>query len=101
LSIARNCEAWPRIGGIEANSVNGERQAEDQSRGDPEGGSDGTDDGWLHHFLAVFNAHDWTMRYVTTFSTEIFSLLNIALNCFHLTNSFYKFVLPANLRGFE
>jgi hypothetical protein len=32
--------------------------------------------GWLHCLLAVFNAHDWTMRYVTTFSTEIFSLLN-------------------------
>ena len=31
---------------------------------------------WLHYFLAIFNAHDWTMRYVTTFSTEIFSLLN-------------------------
>ncbi|KAL1635132.1 hypothetical protein SLS56_001884 [Neofusicoccum ribis] len=25
---------------------------------------------------AAFNAHDYTMRYVTTFSTEIFSLLN-------------------------
>jgi len=32
--------------------------------------------GWLHFLLAVFNAHDWTMRYVTTFSTDIFSLLN-------------------------
>lgn len=32
--------------------------------------------GWMHYLLAVFNAHDWTMRYVTTFSTEIFSLLN-------------------------
>jgi hypothetical protein len=32
--------------------------------------------GWLHYVLAVINAHDWTMRYVTTFSTEIFSLLN-------------------------
>ncbi|KAJ4298299.1 hypothetical protein N0V90_006199 [Kalmusia sp. IMI 367209] len=31
---------------------------------------------WMHYFLAIFNAHDWTMRYVTTFSTEIFSLLN-------------------------
>lgn len=31
---------------------------------------------WMHYILAVFNAHDWTMRYVTTFSTEIFSLLN-------------------------
>ena len=31
---------------------------------------------WLHYLLAVFNAHDWTMRYVTTFNTEIFSLLN-------------------------
>jgi len=29
--------------------------------------------GWI---LAIFNAHDWTMRYVTTFSAEIFSLLN-------------------------
>ena len=25
---------------------------------------------------AIFNAHDWTMQFVTTFSTEIFSLLN-------------------------
>ena len=32
--------------------------------------------GWIHCILAIFNAHDWTMRYVTTFSTEIFSLLN-------------------------
>lgn len=32
--------------------------------------------GWMHYILAVVNAHDWTMRYVTTFSTEIFSLLN-------------------------
>ncbi|KAH8701842.1 HCO3 transporter family-domain-containing protein [Talaromyces proteolyticus] len=32
--------------------------------------------GWLHYLLAIVNAHDWTMRYVTTFSTEIFSLLN-------------------------
>ena len=32
--------------------------------------------GWMHYILAIFNAHDWTMRYVTTFSTEIFSLLN-------------------------
>lgn len=31
---------------------------------------------WLHYLLAIFNAHDYTMRYVTTFSTEIFSLLN-------------------------
>lgn len=31
---------------------------------------------WLHFLLAVFNAHEWTMRYVTTFSTEIFALLN-------------------------
>lgn len=31
---------------------------------------------WMHYLLAIFNAHDWTMRYVTTFSTEIFSLLN-------------------------
>lgn len=30
----------------------------------------------MHYLLAFFNAHDWTMRYVTTFSTEIFSLLN-------------------------
>ena len=30
----------------------------------------------MHYILAIFNAHDWTMRYVTTFSTEIFSLLN-------------------------
>ncbi|KAI9779940.1 MAG: hypothetical protein M1839_007096 [Geoglossum umbratile] len=32
--------------------------------------------GWMHYLLAIFNAHDWTMRYVTSFSTEIFSLLN-------------------------
>ena len=32
--------------------------------------------GWIHYVLAIINAHDWTMRYVTTFSTEIFSLLN-------------------------
>ena len=32
--------------------------------------------GWMHYVLAIINAHDWTMRYVTTFSTEIFSLLN-------------------------
>lgn len=31
---------------------------------------------WMHYLLAIFNAHDYTMRYVTTFSTEIFSLLN-------------------------
>ncbi|KAK9364745.1 HCO3 transporter family-domain-containing protein [Lipomyces kononenkoae] len=31
---------------------------------------------WMHCLLAIFNAHDWTMIYVTTFSTEIFSLLN-------------------------
>lgn len=31
---------------------------------------------WMHWLLAVFNAHDWTMGYVTTFSTEIFALLN-------------------------
>lgn len=31
---------------------------------------------WLHYILAILNAHDWTMLYVTTFNTEIFSLLN-------------------------
>ena len=31
---------------------------------------------WLHILLAVFNAHDYTMRYVTHFSADIFSLLN-------------------------
>lgn len=31
---------------------------------------------WMLWLLAIFNAHDWTMRYVTTFSTEIFALLN-------------------------
>ncbi|RYP72192.1 hypothetical protein DL769_004506 [Monosporascus sp. CRB-8-3] len=31
---------------------------------------------WMHWLLAVFNAHDWTMGYVTDFSTDIFSLLN-------------------------
>jgi len=30
----------------------------------------------MHCLLAVFNAHDWTMMYVTEFSCEIFSLLN-------------------------
>ncbi|KAI4087790.1 MAG: hypothetical protein LQ344_006546 [Seirophora lacunosa] len=30
----------------------------------------------MHMLLAVLNAHDWTMRHVTTFSTEVFSLLN-------------------------
>ncbi|EKD12502.1 HCO3- transporter family protein [Drepanopeziza brunnea f. sp. 'multigermtubi' MB_m1] len=32
--------------------------------------------GWMHSLLAIFNAHDWTMKYVTTFSADIFSLLN-------------------------
>jgi hypothetical protein len=32
--------------------------------------------GWMHYLLAIFNAHDWTMQYVTTFSADIFSLLN-------------------------
>ncbi|KAK0801983.1 hypothetical protein LTR75_008453 [Friedmanniomyces endolithicus] len=32
--------------------------------------------GWMHFLLAIFNAHDWTMLYVTEFSCEIFSLLN-------------------------
>ena len=32
--------------------------------------------GWMHFLLAIFNAHDWTMQYVTTFSADIFSLLN-------------------------
>ncbi|KAF2717336.1 hypothetical protein K431DRAFT_288636 [Polychaeton citri CBS 116435] len=32
--------------------------------------------GWMHIILAIFNAHDWTMMYVTEFSCEIFSLLN-------------------------
>jgi hypothetical protein len=32
--------------------------------------------GWIHYLLAIFNAHDWTMQYVTTFSADIFSLLN-------------------------
>ena len=31
---------------------------------------------WMHYLLAIFNAHDWTMCYVTTFSADIFSLLN-------------------------
>lgn len=37
---------------------------------------------WMHYLLAIFNAHDWTMQYVTTFSTEIFSFLN-SLIYFH------------------
>ncbi|KJZ75954.1 hypothetical protein HIM_04778 [Hirsutella minnesotensis 3608] len=32
--------------------------------------------GWMQVVLAVFNAHDWTMQYVTHFSADIFSLLN-------------------------
>ncbi|QIX01017.1 hypothetical protein AMS68_006534 [Peltaster fructicola] len=32
--------------------------------------------GWMHIVLAIFNAHEWTMLYVTEFSCEIFSLLN-------------------------
>ncbi|KAK2592271.1 hypothetical protein QQS21_010024 [Conoideocrella luteorostrata] len=32
--------------------------------------------GWMHFALAIFNAHDWTMQYVTHFSADIFSLLN-------------------------
>ncbi|ODA78750.1 hypothetical protein RJ55_06133 [Drechmeria coniospora] len=32
--------------------------------------------GWMLLLLAVFNAHDWTMQYVTHFSADIFSLLN-------------------------
>jgi hypothetical protein len=32
--------------------------------------------GWMHMALAIFNAHDWTMQYVTHFSADIFSLLN-------------------------
>ncbi|KAK2048666.1 hypothetical protein LZ31DRAFT_582066 [Colletotrichum somersetense] len=32
--------------------------------------------GWMHYLLAIFNAHDYTMQYVTDFSTDIFSLLN-------------------------
>ncbi|KAK6359902.1 hypothetical protein TWF696_001029 [Orbilia brochopaga] len=31
---------------------------------------------WILGLLAIFNAHDYTMNYVTTFSTEIFALLN-------------------------
>lgn len=30
----------------------------------------------MHFLLAIFNAHDYTMRYVTHFSADIFSLLN-------------------------
>jgi len=30
----------------------------------------------MHLLLAIFNFHSFTMRYVTTFSSEIFSLLN-------------------------
>jgi hypothetical protein len=38
--------------------------------------------GWMLYLLAIFNAYDWTMRYVTTFSGNIFSLLN-SLIYFH------------------
>lgn len=31
---------------------------------------------WMHYLLAILNAHDYTMRYVTHFSADIFSLLN-------------------------
>lgn len=27
--------------------------------------------GWMHFLLAIFNAHVWTMKYVTTFSADI------------------------------
>ena len=49
---------------------------------------------WLHFALAIFNAHDWTMRYVTTFSTEIFSLLNAVqeLQRAHTNLSFAAFL---------
>lgn len=30
----------------------------------------------MHYLLAIFNAHDWTMQYVTNFTADIFSLLN-------------------------
>lgn len=32
--------------------------------------------GCMHCLVAVINAHDWTMRYVTTISMEIFSMLS-------------------------
>ena len=32
--------------------------------------------GWMHYILAIINSHDYTMRYVTTFACEVFSLLN-------------------------
>ena len=56
---------------------------------------------WMHYILAIVNAHDWTMRYVTTFSTEIFSLLNSIiyfhkaiqeLQRAHTSNSFASFL---------
>ncbi|CAK7219327.1 hypothetical protein SEUCBS140593_003851 [Sporothrix eucalyptigena] len=31
---------------------------------------------WMHYLIAIFNAHDYTMCYVTHFSADIFSLLN-------------------------
>jgi len=31
---------------------------------------------WMHYLLAILNAHDWTMQYVTNFTADIFSLLN-------------------------
>jgi len=42
--------------------------------------------GWMHYLLAIFNAHDYTMRYVTNFSSDVFSLLNSVIY-------FYKAVL--------
>ena len=57
--------------------------------------------GWMHYLLAIFNAHDWTMRYVTNFSAKIFSLLNILiyfnkaiqeLRRIHESNSFASFL---------
>lgn len=55
----------------------------------------------MHYLLAIFNAHDWTMRYVTNFSAEIFSLLNSLiyfnkaiqeLRRIHESNSFASFL---------
>ncbi|KAF8858793.1 hypothetical protein BDZ45DRAFT_714335 [Acephala macrosclerotiorum] len=46
---------------------------------------------WMHYLLAICNAHDWTMQYVTTFSADIFSLLN-SLQRNHTAVSFASFL---------
>lgn len=35
--------------------------------------------GWMLILLAMFNAYEWTMVYITSFTTEIFGLLNVII----------------------